>query len=393
MNPSNAFMGDLAESERPGILVGGGAYKSRKSIMAFAEKHRVPVFRTWNALDVATDDSYCYAGTVGTYGGPGRNFGVQNTDLLLVMGCRISGRITGGSPQTFARAAKKYIVDLDGDLLAEHEVQGNTKVVEDCGDFIHRCHERYGDWNLNFAPYLAQCRNWMKKYDPVTPAHLAEWHHYGFMRRLSEEVPDNAIVTYDTGGNAIMMGHCFQSKRGQRIFSSNGNTPMGFSMCGAIGAWFAEPTRPVICIIGDGGMQLNIQELQTIQHYQIPVKVFVINNRVLGNTKAYQRVNGKPEIACGPDGYSSPSFVAVAKAYGLHAEILTSYDEFYRVINQTLASKEAVVVDVLDEDRCEYQPRVSRWDTPIEDMQPFLPRDEFRAQMIVEPIKGWELNV
>jgi acetolactate synthase-1/2/3 large subunit len=97
--------------------VGGGAYEALEQIMAFAFLYGIPVFRTWNALDVATDDHPCYAGTVGTYGGPGRNFGVQNCDLLLVLGCRLSGRITGGLPETFARGAKLYVVDLDAGLL------------------------------------------------------------------------------------------------------------------------------------------------------------------------------------------------------------------------------------------------------------------------------------
>lgn len=111
------FLIDLSESKRPGILVGGGAYKSKKEIGRFAEKNGIPVFRTWNAQDVITDDHPCYAGTVGTYGGPGRNFGIQNTDLLLALGCRLSGRITGAVPESFARGAKLYVVDVDLGLL------------------------------------------------------------------------------------------------------------------------------------------------------------------------------------------------------------------------------------------------------------------------------------
>jgi acetolactate synthase-1/2/3 large subunit len=128
----------LSQSERPGILVGGGAYTARSKIIAFAEKHSIPVFRTWNALDVVTDDHHCYAGTVGTYGGPGRNFGIQNCDLLLVLGCRLSGRITGGIPETFARGAKLYVVDVDPGLL-ETEFQprkADVNVLSTAEDFI-----------------------------------------------------------------------------------------------------------------------------------------------------------------------------------------------------------------------------------------------------------------
>ena len=114
---AGAFLFDLARSERPGILVGGGAHKAREIILGFAVDRGIPVFRTWNALDVCPDDHPCYAGTVGTYGGPGRNFGIQNTDLLLVLGCRLSGRITGGVPESFSRGAKLYMVDVDRGLL------------------------------------------------------------------------------------------------------------------------------------------------------------------------------------------------------------------------------------------------------------------------------------
>lgn len=115
--PAAAFLRDLARAKRPGILVGGGAYRARAAILAFAAAHSVPVFRTWNALDICPDDHPCYAGTVGTYGGAGRNFGVQNTDLLLALGCRLSGRITGGVPESFARGAILYVVDVDAGLL------------------------------------------------------------------------------------------------------------------------------------------------------------------------------------------------------------------------------------------------------------------------------------
>lgn len=238
--------------------------------------------------------------------------------------------------------------------------------------------------------WLEQCLEWVRRYDPV--GEYPEFHHYGFVRLLSERLPSNAIVVSDTGGNVIMMGHCFRSKLGQRIFSSNGNTPMGFSLCGAIGAWFAEPGRPIICLIGDGGMSMNIQELQTIVHYGAVVKVFILNNHILGNTKGYQRVNKKPEIACGPDGYSCPNFVALARAYGIQALSISEWERFDYVVSTALASAESVVVDVVHHDFCTYEPRISRFDLPIEDMYPYLPREEFRANMSIEPLAGWEKN-
>jgi acetolactate synthase-1/2/3 large subunit len=161
-------------------------------------------------------------------------------------------------------------------------------------------------------------------------------------------------------------------------------------MCGAIGAWFAEPTRPIVCIIGDGGFQMNIQELQTIQHYKIPLKIFIINNKVLGNTKSYQRVNHMAEVACGPDGYSTPDFQAVAKSYGIISYRIEDWNYVKTVLTLVMKENVASIVDVVDEDRCDYEPRISRWDVAIEDAYPFLPRDEFRANLLIDPLPGWE---
>lgn len=133
-----SFLSDLKKADRPGILVGGGAYNARNAILAFAALHGIPVFRTWNALDVVTDDHPNYAGTVGTYGGPGRNFGIQNCDLLLVLGCRLSGRVTGGLPESFARGAKLYLVDIDAGLLDSHFQQrrADVNILSTAEEFI-----------------------------------------------------------------------------------------------------------------------------------------------------------------------------------------------------------------------------------------------------------------
>ena len=135
---AESFLRDLKAAQRPGILVGGGAYAARKNILHFAHEFCLPVFRTWNALDVCPDNFRYFAGTVGTYGGAGRNFGVQNCDLLLVLGCRLSGRITGGVPESFARGAKLYVVDVDPALLdpANQPRKADVNVLCDAGQFI-----------------------------------------------------------------------------------------------------------------------------------------------------------------------------------------------------------------------------------------------------------------
>ncbi len=238
--------------------------------------------------------------------------------------------------------------------------------------------------------WLSQCREWVRKYDPVRPDMLAgELHHYGFMRRLSELLPANAIIVSDTGGNVIMMGHCFQSKAGQRIFSSSGNSPMGFSLCGSIGAWFADPSRPIVCICGDGGFQLNAQEQQTVKHYGVKIKVFIINNMQLGNTAAYQIQNGKKPLACGPDGYSAPDFCKIATAYGIRTERIITVDD-YALIDSIMAADEPVICDVQHPYFCDYKPRMSVWSGGVEEMFPPLPEEELLGNMNIPLLDGWQ---
>lgn len=376
------FLGDLERAKRPGILVGGGAYKARDYIIEFATKHNIPCFPTWNALDIITSDLPIYGGRIGTYGGPGRNFGIQNCDLVLAIGSRLSGRITGGMPETFVQGAKLYVVDVDENLLESRYQprRADVNILCDALDFARGL--AISPKRFDFSPWLARVRGWLDKYDNVRPEHFEGFHHYGFMRRLSEALPDNAIVVSDTGGNVIMMAHAFRSKRGQRIFTNNGNTPMGFSFAAAIGAWFADPLRPIICIIGDGGFNMNIQEIQTLVNHGAKVKTFIINNRIYGNTASYQNINfaGRCIASAAPD-YVPPNFSAIAKAYGVRCYSLSEWEHFERIVGLTLQADEPVIVDVIHDGFCTYEPRISRFDLPIHDMFPFLERDEFNDNM------------
>jgi len=354
---------DLRDAKRPLFLIGGGA--------GTVPDLPYPTMVTWNALDKVTPDMGCYAGVVGTYGGPGRNFAVQACDLLVAVGCRISGRITGGMVDNFAPKAKKWQIDLD-----PHAEGDWIKWSIDSNKFWEEI-----ELSLLFAEqvqWAMKTKEWVHDYDPVKPEHMEEFHHYGFMRKVSEYIPDNAIITFDTGGSAIMMGHCFKPKRGQRIFSSNGNSPMGFAMCGAMGAWFADKTRPIVCFIGDGGFNMNLQELQTIVNYGINLKIFILNNHCYGNTKLFQRYNyGSRFYACGPDGYSPPDFVEILKAYGIGTGIIKDYSnvEYIASLNGTW------VIDVVHHDFYEYLPRISRFDQDLCDQDPPLPREEWEANL------------
>ena len=152
---------------------------------------------------------------------------------------------------------------------------------------------------------------WKKKYDPVKPEYFEQQdvNPYVFMRKLSKIMTKDAILIGDCGGNIVVSNHSFETKHGQRNLTNNGNSPMGFSFAASMGAWFARPKDQIVCTIGDGGFNMNIQELQTFVNYNIKVKTFIINNHIYGITKAFQKTNfqGRSE-ACGPKGYSPPNF-------------------------------------------------------------------------------------
>lgn len=394
------YVHDLMRAERPVIMVGGGVRLAgaHDEMLALGRRLQIPCFPTWNALDVITSDYPYYGGRIGTYGGAGRNFGIQNSDLLLAVGSRISGRITGGNVRSFARGAKKYLVDVDPAMVQRklQQVPFDVNILSDAKLFLNRFLTLLDREQLclpNYAPWTNRVMEWKRRYDPVLPECFANQDHvhpYAFMRRLSEKMSDRDILVGDCGGNIVVSNHAFETKYGQRNLTNNGNSPMGFSFAGAMGAWFADPSRRVVCTIGDGGFNMNPQELQTFMNYGVNVKTFILNNHIYGITKAYQETNfqGRAE-ACGPKGYRPPDFIRVVQAYGMKAVLLEKQSEMDATIENVLNYEGPVVCDVNMHEYHTYEPRIFGWKTPIEDMYPYLPRKEFRSNMIIEPTEGW----
>lgn len=390
------FLDDLERAERPVILVGGGVRGAvaRAALDAVATTLRVPLLPTWNALDTVASDHPWYGGRVGTYGGAGRNLAIQNSDLLLAVGCRLSGRVTGGRPETFARGARRYAVDVDPAAanLAPPAGQPFHAVVEaDAAEFLRDLAaawwRRYPGVNARHEAWRDQVEAWRDRYDPVRSEHGAR-HPYRFVRELSRRLPANAVIVADCGGNVVTVGHALETQTGQRYFTSNGNSPMGFALAGAVGAWHADRNRPVYCVIGDGGFALSAPELAMLRETGADVRVFVLNNHGYGITRAFQETNGagRAEASTPASGVWLPEVIKLARAYDLPA-----FDSRAMTLEQLVEFPGPVVFDVDVGDHHEYAPRIFGWDTPLEDLYPYLPRDEFRANLIgVDPLPGWE---
>lgn len=394
------YIEDLKNSERPCLMIGGGVRSSGAldEILELGRELKIPIFPTWNALDIICNDYEYYGGNIGTYGGKGRNFGIQNSDLLLAIGSRISGRITGGNIHSFARGAKKYMVDVDIAGLQKklQQVPFDECIYSDAKLFINLFIERLKDKDLpDFSWWVDRVKGWRDKYDPVTEDMFKPTkyvHPYAFTRILSEEMKSNDIFCGDCGGNVVVTNHSFETKTGQRYFTNNGNSPMGFSFAGGLGAAVAaDKSQNVVCVIGDGGFNMNIQELQTLLNYDIPLKTIIMNNHIYGITKAFQVTNfeGRME-ACGPIGYNPPNFVDIVNAYKIPTMIVddgSDYEKVREQIREFLNHKGPIVMDLNCHEYHNYNPKIIGWETPIEDMYPYLDEEEFNSNMYIEPIK------
>lgn len=387
----------LGEAVRPFILIGGGVWlaDANEITKKLINVLRVPFSVTWNMIDFYPNNHELYAGRVGTFGGDGRNFAIQNSDLLITIGSRISGRITGGMMATFARSAKKIIIDIDNEELNYQQIKGDLNINCDARIFCEELLESITrtSFNKDYSDWISMVLKWKNKY-PVFKEEF--WNHEGsvnpyvFVKVLSAEMKNGDVLVHEAGGNCVVTSQTFEAKESQRVFSNNGNSSLGYALPAAIGACIATK-KPVICITGDGGLNFNIQEFQTLKYYNLPVKVFIFNNQAYGLTKAYRDTNFQSEYA-GVDaenGVSSPDFKKVAKAYGLKSVYIHDHSELLEKIRFVLKAKVPIICDINMKGHYEYNPKLG-WNSPIEDQYPFLPRNEFLMNMLIDPVAGWE---
>ena len=399
------ILGKLKKSKRPIIIAGSGIKLGRaeNEFLKTLSVLKIPVVSTWSGIDILPHDHELYIGQFGVYGNRAANFAVQNSDLLLSLGSRLDTRQTGGQPKTFAREAFKIVVDIDKTELDKQWVIADMPINADVNDFLTKLNifVSYSDDHLpNFSDWHSICLNWKQKYPAVLPEYYQQEgsvNSYVFIKALSEKLPPNSIIIPDQGGNLTWTIQGFKVKSGHRLFSAFGNSPMGYAMPASIGAAFADPTANIICIDGDGGFQMNIQDLQTIRHYNLPIKMFILNNNSYGIIKQFQEVyfEGRYEATVKETGYTAPDFVKVAQAYGIVAETIRDHSGIDQKLDRVLAFEGPIICDVRLDESQKLVPKLVAIKTadgkyiskPIEDMIPLLPRDEFKENMIVKPLE------
>lgn len=381
----------INKSTRPVILAGFGNHlaNNEKELQKLVGKLNFPVVTTWSATDLFPKDFKLLIGQSGVYGSRAANFTIQNCDLLISIGARLDTRQTGGNPKTYARNAKKIVVDIDSAELTKGWIIPDVKVNLDAKIFVKELLSNADKIKTaNLENWLAKIEIWKGKYPIVEKSYFRQKkfvNPYVFGQVLSTLLAPDSIIIPDEGGNLTWVMQSIQIKSGQRLFSAFGNSPMGYALPAAIGASFATGgKRPVICITGDGGLQLNIQEFQVIVHHKLPIKIIVLNNKSYGIIKQFQDTWLESRYEASQKGYSAPDFIKVAEAYKIKTVRIKNHSEIRSKLKQVLSSQSAVFCEVLLSPDQKISPKLE-FGRPLEDLSPLLPRKEFFKNMINKP--------
>lgn len=389
----------LLEAKRPVILGGTGIHLAgaNRVFRQLAERLQIPVTTAW-ANDLIPSDHPLYCGRQGTIGTRAGNFTVQNADLVLIMGARLGIRQVSYNWSSFARHAYTVQVDIDEAELAKPTFRAQLPIHADARLFLELLLDEIAESHQPLSAHrewVAWCRERVERYPAVLPhqrkATPGTINQYHFVELLFAAAQPGDIFACGDATACITPFQAAQLKEGQRLFSNSGSASMGYDLPAAIGASFAAPDRRVICLAGDGSLQMNIQELATLAHHQLPIKLFILSNGGYLSIRTTQNNFFKLLVGEGPQsGVSFPDFVKVAEGYGLPARLIDpsrAADEIAEVI---AAPGPQVAVIELDRHQS-FEPKLSskrlpdgRMVTaPLEDMAPFLDREEFASNMVV----------
>ncbi len=386
----------LSAAKRPVLVVGWGVRLAGavEEIRALANRLGFPILPSWAAMDMFASDDPLLVGGFGTHGTRYGNFAVQNADLVLAIGARLSTRETGSPLSSWAREAKTIIVDIDPAELRKFPHFGrpiDVPVAADARAFITAILARLGDFDgAAIESWRQKVRDWKERYPICAPALRREKNinPYVFVDSLSDSLRNDDAIFVDTGCAIAWMMQGFRFKAGQRLFHAFNNTPMGYALPASIGGSLARGGGRVICVAGDGALLMNIHELCTAQRHRLPVKLFLINNNGYSMVQQTQEqwLGGHYHATTVEGGLAFPDFPKLAEACGFATVTLERNDASMEAIAHTLAIPGPVLCDV----RIAAAHRVSpqcKFGYPIEDSEPLLPRKEFLANMIVRPME------
>lgn len=339
----------LKASKKPLILVGGGCRSeySKRAILKLLDKVAIPVVASLCGLDVLPHDHHSFIGFIGHYGNRYANFSLANCDCLIILGSRLDERQLAGDKASFARDAKIIRVDIDSVELDRVDLGRDTGQVLN----IYASAENFLDCvlsmdfpDLALADWHDVIHRWKERY-PSYDAKTDEVNANNFLHVISEYLPEDTVVCADVGQNQMFTAQSLRLKRGNVLLNTGGYGSMGFSLPAAIGAAYARPSATVISINGDGGLMMNLQELQAVKRDWLPIKVIVLNNNCLGMIRRLQERIFDDRTTGSVHGYEAPDYSSIAPAFGLRYEKIDSTSKYARVAD-LLNNREAVLIEV-----------------------------------------------
>lgn len=399
----SAVLEKIRKAKRPvfhagyGIRLSGG-YEAFRSA---AEKLNIPIVTYWNAVDLIEDENPLYCGRAGNMGDRPGNWAIQNADLILAVGTRISIRQVGYNWKTWARAAEVIMVDIDQAEMKKPTLHVEMPVWADAKDFLQKLDKaaeasapvyRGEEW-------LETCQRWKQEYPAVVPGQWEEngetANVYAFVRHLSSQLPENSLTAVSNGACCVVGNQAYVIKKGSRMANNSAVASMGYGLPAAIGTCIGGGCRNTICLEGDGSIMMNLQELQTVLTNQLPIKLFLINNNGYHSIRITQSnlFREHCKIGIGPESndLSFPEFKKIAEAFGFPYYSAHSNAEMKRVVDEVLKQEGPVFCEIFTDTEQVWEPKSSTKrlpdgtlvSPPLEDLAPFLPREELRKNMFI----------
>ena len=393
----------LKKSNRPVILAGTGVgiSKMNRQFLALINKLKIPVVTGWNAHDLISNENKYYAGKPGTVGDRPGNFTVQNSDLLIILGCRLNIRQISYNWKKFAPKAFKIMVDIDQAELDKPTLKINYKIKTDLKIFLPLFLKKVEDLNYSSSKehnkYLKWCKERVIKYPVVLPEYknkkAKKINPYIFIEELFKILTKDDVVITGNGSACVMTFQAAKIKQGQRLYTNSGSASMGYDLPASIGAAIAKKNGRIICLAGDGSLMMNLQELQTVQGYNLPIKVFVLNNNGYVSIKQTQEAYFSDNVV-GVDaksGVTIPDFMKLGKALDIATLKITKFSNlsstrFLKMLN----SNKPVIFEVIVDPDQNFSPKLTSRklddgtmiSPSLDDMSPFLDRKEHSENIL-----------
>lgn len=377
-----------------GIRLSGGYEKFR----SVAEKLNIPIVTYWNAVDLIEDENPLYCGRAGNMGDRPGNWAIQNADLILAVGTRISIRQVGYNWKTWARAAEVIMVDIDKAELKKPTLHVDMPIWADAKDFLTKMDNLADEQVSQGGIWNETCLRWKKEYPAVLPRQWEEngstANVYAFIRYLSSQLPENSLTAVSNGACCVVGNQAYVIQKGSRMANNSAIASMGYGLPAAIGTCIGGGWRNTICLEGDGSIMMNLQELQTILTNKLPIKIFLINNNGYHSIRITQtNLFNKNFVGIGEESQdlSFPEFKKIAEAFGYRYFCAHSNAEMKNVVDEVLKLDGPVFTEIFTDTVQVWEPKSSTKrledgtlvSPPLEDLAPFLPREELEKQMFI----------